>query len=297
MTWLGSRLLCGVVACALAASCVLCAAPAHAEPSAPLQGDEYRYPQLWLIPRATLSVVAAPANVLRWDGWDYTRFGLVTGATIGLMLPAEPSGDVRFQRYVQARRGAFGDAVLFHVNTVNMTISIVAFTAIVFGTAWATDHAPLLEYGDLMLEALAVTQVYHVVPKLLLGREGPHQGTHRGRFYGPTRVFFPGGTPSGHAASTFTILTVAGEYFDSWPLRILALAAGVYVSTSLVYHDSHFLSDVLWGGALGYYVAHWVVRHRSSRHRYGEDGAIQRIALVPMRYEHDTFGAALVGQF
>lgn len=140
----------------------------------------------------------------------------------------------------------------------------------------------LLEYISLTLEAIGVTQLYHVSFKLLMGREGPPQGDGRGIIYGPKRSldFFPYGTPSGHIATLYAMTTVAAEYFDSWVLRILSHVVGVYYAVNLIYNDQHFVSDIIWGASLGYFVGQWIVKHRSSRYSYTQKKDIGGIKLI-----------------
>jgi hypothetical protein len=71
---------------------------------------------------------------------------------------------------------------------------------------------------------------------------------------------------------------------------LLHLGAGFLVS-ALVLDDYHFLSDVLWGGAMGYAVGTWVIRNRSSRYSYGSDGQSLRLTLIPLRSQEDSNGA------
>jgi hypothetical protein len=55
----------------------------------------------------------------------------------------------------------------------------------------------------------------------------------------------------------------------------------------------HFLSDSLWGAAMGFYVGRWVVRHRESS-LAGDTGApAARATLVPLMLP-DGAGLALV---
>jgi membrane-associated phospholipid phosphatase len=56
--------------------------------------------------------------------------------------------------------------------------------------------------------------------------------------------------PSGHAATAFAAASVLERHFGyraSWP----ALAAATYVATSRLVDDRHFLSDVMFGAAVG----------------------------------------------
>jgi membrane-associated phospholipid phosphatase len=71
--------------------------------------------------------------------------------------------------------------------------------------------------------------------------------------------------PSGHATSAFAAAAVLERhlgYRGSWP----ALVAASYVATSRLVDHRHFLSDVVFGAAIGEAVGWTVVgRHRTSR--------------------------------
>src|SRR5215510_2017487 len=77
--------------------------------------------------------------------------------------------------------------------------------------------------------------------------------------------------PSGHAASAFAMASVLERhlgYRASWP----ALAVASYVATSRLHDNRHFLSDVVFGAALGTATG-WTVVGRHGRSSY---------ALVPV---------------
>lgn len=139
---------------------------------------------------------------------------------------------------------------------------------------------PLVEASALALEALAVIQVYHLSLKFLTGREGPLARDGRGEYFGPTRINFPDGTPSGHSATMFAIAGVYALYFDSLVLRVLLLGSAAIAASFLVVDDSHFASEVIVGSLMGFLTARWVVEHRSSRYRYGEKGLPLRLVGV-----------------
>jgi membrane-associated phospholipid phosphatase len=71
--------------------------------------------------------------------------------------------------------------------------------------------------------------------------------------------------PSGHATSAFAAASVLERHFGyrgSWP----ALVAASYVATSRLVDNRHYLSDVVFGAALGTSVGWTVVgRHRTSK--------------------------------
>jgi membrane-associated phospholipid phosphatase len=72
--------------------------------------------------------------------------------------------------------------------------------------------------------------------------------------------------PSGHATSAFAAASVLERHFGyrgSWP----ALLAASYVAASRLVDDRHFLSDVVFGAALGTAVG-WTVVGRHGRPKY-----------------------------
>jgi len=259
--------------CALLA-CILVLGPAarvaRADDCGRLDGDRFRYPERDVVSRTVVGSFAIPAGVAGWDARDWAMFGGFATATVALVLPTDPSPDVRIQRWVDDHQSSGADRFFLHIMSIPMAVGFVGYTTLMAGLAYAFDRPDLREYTSLMVEAVGITQFYHLTAKLLLGREGPYQGDGTGRFYGPTQVHLPGGTPSGHTATVYAMLATAAEYYDSWALRLLTHLVGIYVGASLIYHDQHYLSDVVWGAGMGYFVARWVVRHHASTHRCGE---------------------------
>lgn len=56
--------------------------------------------------------------------------------------------------------------------------------------------------------------------------------------------------PSGHTSGTFATATVLGGHYG-WKVRVPALGLASYVAASRVVDNSHFLSDVVFGAAIG----------------------------------------------
>jgi len=273
----------------------------HAEASAPtdyrwLHGPDYRIDRLPVYERIFTTGFAIPPGVVGWDGGDWLATGAVTATTVGLMWPAGPSADVRLERWLIRQRGGTGDSIFIHAKTIPITIGIAAFTATTAGIGWAADSPEMLEYTSLMIEALGVGQTYHLLFKILLGRESPYQGNGQGDMHSLTKLSFPGGTPSGHSLSMWIIGTVAAQYWDTWYLHVLSYIAGTYFAASLTYRGQHFVSDVVWGSAMGYAVARWTVRHRSSRYRDSSNGPVQ-IDIMPIPIEGGGGGLVVLGRF
>ena len=72
--------------------------------------------------------------------------------------------------------------------------------------------------------------------------------------------------PSGHAATAFAVASVLERhlgYRASWPM----LASATYVATSRLVDNRHFLSDVMFGAAVGM-ASGWTVVGRHGRNSY-----------------------------
>jgi len=233
------------------------------------KSDDLRYPA-HIVPRFFSSIVGTTVNMLYWDGRDWAYAGLTAAGTLAFMAPTDPSPDARLQFWIQERRTDFLDAVFPRLTSERF--SAFGFALIGAGAlaGLALDEQDLIEWSSLMLETLGVTQFLHVGQKLLVGREGPEQGDGRGIVYGPTAGpgFFPAGTPSGHTASVFALSVLTMGYFDEPWLDCLGYATWAYISVSVLYNNQHFISDVVWGAPLGYFIGKWMLEHRSSRYRY-----------------------------
>jgi membrane-associated phospholipid phosphatase len=88
--------------------------------------------------------------------------------------------------------------------------------------------------------------------------------------------------PSGHAATAFAAASVIERhlgYRAAWP----TLLAATYVATSRLHDNRHFISDVLFGSAVGMATG-WTIVGRHGRNEY---------ALAPLMPVNGGFGIAL----
>lgn len=82
--------------------------------------------------------------------------------------------------------------------------------------------------------------------------------------------------PSYHTTQAFVLATVIAGESPSTAVDVLAYTAAVSVGAARIYHDVHFLTDVLAGAALGTVVARAVVRQ--GRERTGVDPWVGMVA-------------------
>ena len=300
--------------------------PTYVAPRGLFVGDEWRYKPgepagIWFLhwwKRAFADLLAIPTSVVRWEPYDYALFGANLAIPIAMGVPLDwpaqgrlpaargRSIDVRWQDALHTWTGGSCDfgapqpcgAGGFHVFTRKTDLAIVsvasAIAPVMLLVSSLANKEPFIEASALALEALALTQFYHVTLKVLTGRDGVFGNGGAGDYHGPTLNYFPAGTPSGHAASFFAIAGVYATYFREPWLQVLILGAAGFLSAMLVIDDLHFTSDVVVGAAMGYLVARWVVEHRSSVYTYGPGGLpvrLKGVAPVPVGGNGAAFAA------
>ena len=152
-----------------------------------------------------------------------------------------------------------------------------------FALGTLTHHERLRETGALGLEALIDSAIVAGALKAAAGRQRPSQGD--GDFWKRGNSF-----PSGHTITAWALATVVAEQYHDKPLIQfgaygIAAAIGVSRFTSV----SHYPSDVLIGGSLGYLIGRYVVR------AHGKDAGRKSPQVTPyVDHPTKTFGARVV---
>jgi hypothetical protein len=106
--------------------------------------------------------------------------------------------------------------------------------------------------GDIM-RAQILGQAYVQAIKFTAQRERPD---------GSDNLSFP----SGHSASAFATATVLQRHYG-WKVGVPATVVAAYVATARVHDNKHYLSDVIFGGAMGI-AAQRTVTLRSGRYGF-----------------------------
>lgn len=245
-------------------------------------GEAWRYPHHNLLVRWAADLVAIPTGVVSWSRNDLGVFAAWSAAGLALMVGPVP-GDVQVQAWAH---GFFGlrdtrFTVWTKLGDASFAVAEVLIGLCVLLPGLLYDMPLLVELFSLSVEAFSVAQIFHVATKLLVGREGPMDGSGNAVIYGPSRSvsLYPSGTPSGHAASLYAVLGTVSLFVDRLWLTVGLHVFGALFCGTMLIDDYHFLSDLLWGAAMGWSVGEWVVRHRSTVFRE-QDGVNLRITPV-----------------
>jgi hypothetical protein len=266
----------------------------------PFRGEQFRYERMDAPVRVLHDIVAIPAGVTGWTGSDWAQLGLWTAGIGALMIPAPRSADSLLDGWFRREL----DPILPTVWTDPMQATLWSSLAVAgLGGWWWADHSGrshLAQGLSLMGESLAVAQAYHVGLKLLIGREGPRPDGAEPQTYGPGVGFrlYPSGAPSGHATTLYSLMSAGFAWFE--PPGWVQVTGHVALFSLLTFHaidHRHYASDLLWGGAMGWYVGQWVVKHRGSRPAADARAARPAVqaAVVPVPLPGGAGAAVVVG--
>ena len=181
-------------------------------------------------------------DIIHLPAKDNLLIGAIGG---GLALGMHP-----FDQTVNARLISRSDMVNKIFSPAKYYGSTPEQVALSIGT-WAIGrvmHKPKMSHlGMDLLRAQAVTAMLVQPIKLATHRERPDGSDHQS-------------FPSGHAAITFATATVIERHLG-WKKSGLAYAIASYVSASRLHDNRHYLSDVIFGAAVGSIAGRTVTEH------------------------------------
>jgi membrane-associated phospholipid phosphatase len=138
-----------------------------------------------------------------------------------------------------------------HVFTPGKTIGSAAVllpaSATVYIAGRWSDQPKLSHLGMDLLRSLAVAEGVTQTLKFATHRERPDGSGHNS-------------FPSGHAADTFAVATALERHLG-WRGAVPAYLVASYVAASRMRENRHFLSDVVFGAAVGTIAGRTVTRH------------------------------------
>lgn len=187
-----------------------------------------------------------PRDLWRFISWDTaTVLGVGGGAAlVGHVwdddLAGEIETNVRLNDAMQPGHtyGAFSFQALIGVG--------------LYSGGWIAKNDKVAVTGADIMRAQLLGQAYVQALKFTVQRERPDKSNH---------VSFP----SGHSASAFATAGVLQRHYG-WKVGIPATLVAGYVATARVHDNKHYLSDVIFGGAMGIAAQRTVTLHSG---RYG----------------------------
>jgi membrane-associated phospholipid phosphatase len=190
----------------------------------------------------------------KWDGGDWLKLGVMSGAAFLTMQVDQPIRDA-----VLKDRSYFYSVPIEAARMYGELYSPVVFFIGFAGHSLITNNMSSRKIAYEIGQASLYTGAITLILKTAFGRSRPfmNEGTSTFR---PFSSFLDRyhSFPGGHTATAFVISTVLSRNVHPTWLKILVYLPAVITPISRVYQDQHWMSDNVFGGALGYFVAKWV---------------------------------------
>ena len=151
---------------------------------------------------------------------------------------------------------------LFHIDRFYGEKNVLLPASFLLYTVGLISHKPSVRILGLKSgQALVYSGLITIFIKELLGRARPNQ--HLGAytfkpfsFKEEWRSF-----PSGHTSLSFAFSTIMAQTFSNKWWKVFWYGSASLVACARIYHQQHWLSDVVAGGLLGWAVAHFVLKN------------------------------------
>lgn len=233
---------------------VLCSAEIPAfgvGPSADSSGELFTEDGLLSILHNTETILSSP---LRWDNGEWIEFAV---SSAGVVATASLDRTVRNHTVQQ--------------HPTNFTKQFQNFGSVYsFGVLAGFEGYDLLAHDstaravalDGVTASIIAGGIVTPVLKYSFGRYRPNQTEKTFKFkpFGGKQSF-----PSGHATQAFAVATVITYHYDRWWVQALAYGTATTVGYSRIQQHAHFVSDVVGGGLIGYFVGRSVIHQNASR--------------------------------
>ena len=238
---------------------VLAAVTALVCPTAIAQTESPKPPPIGAVLREV------PVDLWRFLSWDTAAvLGLGAGAAaVGHIWDDDLAGEIETN---PSLNNAFEPGHTYGAFTVQAFIG-----AGLYAGGWFAKKGRLAQTGADIMRSQLLSQIYVQAIKYTARRERP-DGSNTQSF------------PSGHSASAFATATVLQRHYG-WKVGVPATIAAAYVATARVHDNKHYLSDVIFGGAMGIAAQRTVTLHAG---RY-------EMALAPTGSPHSVGVVAVVG--
>lgn len=128
-------------------------------------------------------------------------------------------------------------------------------TSMLLGGIISKDRK-LLDTSRLMIEAIVINELITGISKGFIGRSRPAtgRGPHAFNFFKFSTKADYHSMPSGHTSITFAVMTVIAKQYEQWWIKYPAYILCTSVALQRIDARRHWTSDVLVGGAIGYWV-------------------------------------------
>lgn len=222
----------------------------------------------------------SPFHMDKKDAGLWLGFGALTGALIAT------------DRHTSTllENGKTQVAWANHVSNIGASYTLIPLVAGFYGYGVFRDDPKPREVGVLGAEALLDSLIVQQVLKPIAGRKRPdsqHEASH----------FFDGGDsfPSGHTIESWALASVIGHEYGrgSKIVPIVAYSLATVVSAARFTSQKHYASDIVAGGAMGWFIGRYVYRTHMD-HAIHEHGWLRPQIIPEFDPGTRTYSASLL---
>lgn len=186
----------------------------------------------------------SPFHMHAKDAKWWIGFGAVTGA----LIATDHSTSTIFEN--GKGQVAWGN----RISRIGAAYSLVPLVAGFYGYGVLRDDAKAREVGVLGTEALLDSLIVVEILKPIGGRKRPDAQHEPGHFFDRGDSF-----PSGHAIESWSLASIiAHEYSQTKIVPVVAYGLASVVSVSRFAAQKHYASDIVAGGAIGWFLGRYV---------------------------------------
>jgi membrane-associated phospholipid phosphatase len=221
----------------------------------------------------------SPFRITRQSAKWWLIFGAATGALI--------AADRRIDRQLPNTR----DQVAFsgHVSQLGAVYTLVPLAGGFYLGGVLSKQSKLRDTGLLGAEALVDGLIVSEVLKAATGRQRPMEGSGGADFFHGSDGF-----PSGHTIESFAFASViAHRYHNNKAAVILAYGLATMVGASRFSARQHSASDIVAGGAIGWFIGRHVAEGRRVGGRSPAKGWLMPQVVPQVQPASHSFGLLL----
>jgi membrane-associated phospholipid phosphatase len=223
-------------------------------------------------------IFTSPFHMTRESARLWLIFGAATG---GLIAADHHIADSFENSNGQVRWGG-------RISNIGASYTLIPLLAGYYGYGVLRDHAKAREIGVLGAESLLDGLIVAGVLKEAIRRNRPDE-KNAGDFWGGGTSF-----PSGHAVQMWSIASlVAHEYKNNMLVQVTAYTLASIVSASRIAAQKHFASDVVVGGAMGWFIGRYVYETHMSHLAHKHSSLIPFIVPQAQPLQH-SYGVTLL---
>jgi len=210
--------------------------------------------------------------------WQAREWGACTASFLVVALAFLTDETIR--TVVTNLRGALPDALAGFGHWIGSGRATLYLFVSLYLLGLSTGASGVRRIGLLVAESYVFSGVITIGTKSLVGRWRPYTG-HGSLAFLPLTVG-PNdhlSFPSGHATIAFALSSVMACQFKNRLWQVFWYACAAVTALSRVYHDQHWLSDVLLSALIGTTVGVWLNNHHVKKETL--EGSKSRQVLSP----------------